>query len=69
MTSSWEKFGILMWKNYLTKRRRWISTLPEMIFPIIIIILMIFLAKGLGAHRDFDAKKYWESDPDSLCSE
>lgn len=43
MTSKWEKFRLLMWKNYLLQWRHPFQTVLEIVIPLLFMSLLVLL--------------------------
>lgn len=46
MTSSWNKFQLLLWKNWTIQKRHYIQTLFEILIPVLCCSMLI-LVRGL----------------------
>jgi ATP-binding cassette, subfamily A (ABC1), member 3 len=43
MTSRWQKFRLLMWKNYLITRRHLFQTILEIAIPVLLSALLVYI--------------------------
>lgn len=46
MTSSWDKFQLLLWKNWTIQKRHYIQTIFEILIPVLCCSMLI-LVRGL----------------------
>lgn len=60
---SFEKFRILLWKNWTIQKRHWKSGLFELIFPVLLVIVFTWIKKEYT--KDFDESSI-ETSPQQL---
>ncbi|XP_058456304.1 phospholipid-transporting ATPase ABCA3-like [Malaya genurostris] len=61
-TSSWNKFLLLLWKNWIIQKRHYVQTLFEIIIPAICCAVLI-LVRGLVDPEVFSNSTIWDSLP------
>lgn len=52
-TSNFEKFNLLLWKNYILGLRHWVQTIFEVLIPVICCALLI-LIRALVTPDEYD---------------
>lgn len=59
MGQNWDKFLLLMWKNLLIQRRRWIQTIFDLLLPLTFAILLVvsrsLVDPKIHNHREYQA--------------
>lgn len=43
--SNLEKVALLLWKNYLTQKRRWIQTVIDILVPVILVAIIAYTSR------------------------
>ncbi|XP_053687488.1 phospholipid-transporting ATPase ABCA3-like [Sabethes cyaneus] len=61
-TSSWDKFLLLVWKNWIIQKRHYVQTLFEILIPAVCCAVLI-LVRGLVDPELFDQPSVWEPLP------
>lgn len=60
---SFEKFRILLWKNWTIKKRHWKGGILELFFPVIVIILFTWLRIEYMRDEQTSEAKFDENNP------
>ena len=42
-TSNWQKFRLLLWKNYILQKRHLIQTILEIILPLVFVVVLVIV--------------------------
>lgn len=60
--SSWEKFLLLLWKNWIIQKRHYVQTIFEILIPALSCAVLI-LIRGLVDPKVFDEPTIWNGLP------
>jgi hypothetical protein len=47
-----KKFCIVLWKNYVIRKRHWILTLLEIVIPVLLFIIVVLIRSEIGPSDD-----------------
>jgi len=56
-----KKFCLVLWKNFVIRKRHWILTLLEIVIPVLLFIVVVLIRSDIGPSDDtFHPVKYFE---------
>ncbi len=60
MGSLWKKFGTVMWKNGVLKKRHWLATTLEVLMPTVLFIVVAILRNSIDDPQDVNPASIYE---------
>ena len=56
-----KKFCLVLWKNFVIRKRHWILTLLEIVIPVLLFIVVVLIRSDIGPSDDkFHPVEYFE---------
>lgn len=56
-----KKFCLVLWKNFVIRKRHWILTLLEIVIPVLLFIVVVLIRSEIGPSDDkFHPVEYFE---------